>query len=162
MDPLAQLHDIALAEPTGWWPLAWGWWVLIAASIALLILTASILMRRFRMRKPLRQAQRNLTLIIEQAQPARQQIEQINQLLKACSIHYFAASNPGKLYGQPWVDFLSAQLPQRQRSIFLEVAQEPLVQLFQTQQFSASQARAVATAADLWLNHVNLGGAKHV
>ena len=37
-DLLAQLNDIQTPEPIGAWPLAWGWWVLIIASLILLFL----------------------------------------------------------------------------------------------------------------------------
>ena len=36
---LSKLHDIIVPEPVSWWPLAPGWWVLIAAlAIALAVL----------------------------------------------------------------------------------------------------------------------------
>lgn len=162
MDPLAQLHDIALAEPTGWWPLAWGWWVLIAIIVTITAVTTFVLVRRAKLRKPLRQAQQQLAQINTQSMPAQQQVEQINQLLKMCCIHYFAAFNPGQLHGKPWIEFLTAQLPQRHRATFLKKSQTTLVQLFQASDFNTPDANALVAAASLWLKHVQLKGGNHV
>lgn len=45
---LQQLRDIRLPEPVGWWPLAPGWWALIAllCSLMLLIIAWGYLRRR--------------------------------------------------------------------------------------------------------------------
>lgn len=50
---LAKLRDIRLPEPIGWWPLAPGWWVLIAI-VFLCILVGLVL--EFRRRRTLRHA----------------------------------------------------------------------------------------------------------
>lgn len=44
---LAQLRDIRLPEPIGWWPLAPGWWLLLALiSLALLAILAWTVLRK--------------------------------------------------------------------------------------------------------------------
>ncbi len=47
---LEKLRDIRLPEPIGWWPLAPGWWALIAVALLIVLATAvwSILRRRTR------------------------------------------------------------------------------------------------------------------
>lgn len=47
---LEGLRDIRLPEPIGWWPLAPGWWALIAVALLIVLATAvwSILRRRTR------------------------------------------------------------------------------------------------------------------
>ena len=47
---LEKLRDIRLPEPIGWWPLAPGWWALIALAVLLLAagVTWTILRRRTR------------------------------------------------------------------------------------------------------------------
>ena len=42
------MRDIHLAEAISWWPLAWGWWLVIVVSIAALILLFYALYRRHR------------------------------------------------------------------------------------------------------------------
>ena len=61
MDPeQIPLRDLHLPEPVGWWPLAWGWWILIAlalAGIAYLLLRA---WRQWRANRPRRIALQQL------------------------------------------------------------------------------------------------------
>lgn len=50
---LAKLHDIRLPEPIGWWPLAPGWWMLIALILFCVLAGLAI---EFRRRRSLRHA----------------------------------------------------------------------------------------------------------
>lgn len=43
---LAKLHDIRLPEPIGWWPLAPGWWVLIALALPCVLVALALELRR--------------------------------------------------------------------------------------------------------------------
>lgn len=47
-DPLAQLRDIHLPEPIGWWPLAIGWYILIALALFLASIIAHWLYKKHR------------------------------------------------------------------------------------------------------------------
>ncbi|MFZ1725554.1 MAG: DUF4381 domain-containing protein [Albidovulum sp.] len=50
---LAKLHDIRLPEPIGWWPLAPGWWALLALG-SITVLTVVVL--EYRRRRTVRYA----------------------------------------------------------------------------------------------------------
>ena len=42
MDPLAQLNDIQTPSDVDWWPLAWGWWAVIALALLIIVLTRRV------------------------------------------------------------------------------------------------------------------------
>lgn len=62
-DPLAQLRDIHLPEPVAWWPLAFGWWVLIGLLAVALLLLSRHLILRYQSKLYRRQALVKLSLI---------------------------------------------------------------------------------------------------
>ena len=47
-DPLAELRDIHLPEAVSLWPLAPGWWLLLALIAAVLGLSIAVWLRRYR------------------------------------------------------------------------------------------------------------------
>ena len=60
-DPLAQLRDIHLPEPVGWWPPAPGWWIVALVLLLLIFFTTRYLIARHRQRQFRRQAKHLLT-----------------------------------------------------------------------------------------------------
>ncbi|HXT82451.1 MAG TPA: DUF4381 family protein, partial [Acetobacteraceae bacterium] len=45
---LANLHDLALPAPIAWWPLQFGWWVVAACLLAIVLLLLADGVRRYR------------------------------------------------------------------------------------------------------------------
>ena len=64
-DPLSQLADIHLPDPVSIWPLAPGWWVLIALFIMFLIWLSYKAFRRLILHKRLQAAQDELAKAID-------------------------------------------------------------------------------------------------
>jgi uncharacterized protein DUF4381 len=60
-DPLAQLRDIHLPEPVGWWPPAPGWWIIALLLFLLILFATKYLIARHRQRQFRRQAKSLLT-----------------------------------------------------------------------------------------------------
>lgn len=112
-DPLSQLKDIHLPDPVGLWPLAWGWWVLLAL-IVIGIALGVYLWRRHRARNHYRQ------LALIELQRARAQVDQDGELahyLQQVSIILRRAAITGlperylaNLKGEAWLQWLDAQL----------------------------------------------------
>lgn len=65
-DPLAQLRDIHLPAEVSWWPLAWGWWLLISLAGAALIGLIWTLLKRYQGRLYRRQAQAQIDRLQQQ------------------------------------------------------------------------------------------------
>ncbi|WP_051235693.1 DUF4381 domain-containing protein [Marinimicrobium agarilyticum] len=121
-DPLAQLKDIHLPEPVGWWPLAWGWWLLIA----LLLIALGLIVWRWRARRR-RQRYRQEALAVlrhayqryrdeadDSAAASRVYLQTVSELLRRTALSALPAnrhSDVATLGGQRWLRFLDASAP---------------------------------------------------
>ena len=97
-DDLANLRDILEPEPVTWWPLAVGWWFLIA--LLLLTLTAMVIWwtRRWRARAYRRQALAELNDL--------QTPLEIAQLLKRTALDVTSREDVAALCGPAWIQWL--------------------------------------------------------
>lgn len=112
-NPLDALADVSLGNEITWWPLAWGWWLVIALTWVLIITGIVIALRAYRQRRVKRLALRALNMLNEHAQDSMQQAHAI--LRRAC-LGYFASADVASLHGQAWVDFLMQEYDKRRAS----------------------------------------------
>ena len=109
-DPLAQLKDIHLPAPIGWWPLAPGWYCLAIGLLLLLLAVVYYFYRRHQWAKPKKQA---LYLLqqYEQAyvtdQNAQLAAQRISELLKRVALVYYPRAEVANLSGEAWLLFLT-------------------------------------------------------
>lgn len=109
-DPLANLPDITLPQETiGWWPLAWGWWVIIVSTV---LMTVSIFIWRRHQR--LQNRWRVEALVIcnhlyddyrEHKDPHRYAVD-ITRLMKRIIKIRLSRHSTQPLEGEHWTDFL--------------------------------------------------------
>lgn len=104
MDPLANLKDIHLPDPVGFWPLALGWWLLIAMLIVFLLL-ALVGYRKYQAQRARRQA--------KQALKQADSPQQILTLLKTLCLSYFPRELVAGLHGESLQMFLLQQIKSR-------------------------------------------------
>lgn len=103
---LAQLEDIQIPDPIGWWPLPLSVWSMLVAFLGLGIGLAWYLWNRHKNNRYRREALAQLPLILAQQPSAAQQIMALNHLLKQVAITHYGRSRVSPLTGQAWVDFL--------------------------------------------------------
>src|SRR5690554_7495111 len=84
MDPLAQLNDIVELDHVSAWPLAWGWWLLLALLLLTLITCALWYIQTRRKTALLRTTKKNIAQCSSVAEVSTQ--------LKIVALHYFAHS----------------------------------------------------------------------
>lgn len=101
-DPLAALRPLHAPAPISWWPPALGWWLVLFAIIALLI----VIYRYWRRMAPQRAALRELELL-NQA-PDDHPIATLNQLLKRYAMVCWPTKTVASLSGKAWLEFLDA------------------------------------------------------
>ncbi|MEH6589543.1 MAG: DUF4381 domain-containing protein [Halioglobus sp.] len=115
-DPLAALHPLRDPAAIGWWPLAPGWWMLIALVIALLLLCAWLWLRRYRACAYRRQAQIQLDQLIQSWRSDNDTSAYLgatNALLKSVCLHAFPWRDVAAINGSRWIDFLNQTMPEK-------------------------------------------------
>lgn len=121
-DPLAQLRDIHLPESTGWWPLAWGWWVVLA----LIVLGLGFALYRLRIKRRRQRYRQEALVELERAYRHYREgsdtaayLQSLNQLLRRAALSALPPerhSSVAGLSGEAWLDFLDEQLPESHRA----------------------------------------------
>ena len=103
-----ELRDIHLPEPVSWWPIAPGWWILLAS---VLLLTAVIYIARKAYKN--RQLKREIKAELEQIKARYRQTqnkprlaEALSVLLRRTSISFYPKSDIAGLIGHDWLAYL--------------------------------------------------------
>jgi len=114
MDPQAiPLRGLHLPEPVGWWPLAPGWWVLLAMLvIACGLLVRAWLRRRAHSaarRKALRQLEESRSAFVYHGNPVVLGAE-VSELLRRAMLAYAPRSEVAGLTGEDWLAWLDRDL----------------------------------------------------
>ena len=150
MDPLAQLNDIQTPAGVDWWPLAWGWWAVIALALLIIVLTARAWYRHRQFTKAKREA-----LATFSAEPAQAAVN-TNQLLKRVAKHYFGAEAVSALYGDKWLQFLQSTVSNK-HAVSMAAGLEVMIgKVYQQSLCSDAEASDIFTAASIWLKQANL------
>ncbi|XOV78355.1 MAG: DUF4381 domain-containing protein [Aestuariibacter sp.] len=105
MNPLEQLNDIQLTDAVGFWPPAYGWWLVsFIGLLTIVIVTKWALARRRNniARKQFLQELQDLT--------PDNGLQHINILLKRACISYYGNRRIAPLYGKDWLAFLLQQV----------------------------------------------------
>lgn len=108
-DPLAQLRDIHVPVPGGWWPPAPGWWLL-----ALLVLTGVaaglwLLYRRYQRNTYRRQAREEMEGAwrkLQQNGDRNSYVLTLSRILRRAARAAYPAHRVNGLQGEAWLDFL--------------------------------------------------------
>lgn len=107
---LAQLRDIHLPAPIGWWPLAPGWYGL-AGLILLMILTGLFFFHRHYLNGRAKRHALRLLESYRQQYPhsANSQLTsaRVSELLKRVALVYFPRQKVAGLQGDSWLSFLN-------------------------------------------------------
>jgi len=117
MDPQQiPLRDLHLPDAIGWWPIAPGWWFLIALAVAALgyFLYRSFL--KWRRNAPRRIALRELKRIQQEYQHGVDEISlaiELSELLRRTMLAYAPRDEVAGLTGEGWLRWLDRGLDER-------------------------------------------------
>ncbi|MCK8070227.1 DUF4381 domain-containing protein [Vibrio sp. 1CM23M] len=104
--PLDLSPVIAPDAPT-WWPLAWGWWVVIITAITLIALTFFILKRRKNNQQTKQEA---LSYFSNSQSQDGLSPSKAQDIVRQAALSYFPRKKIAGLSGNDWLEFLDVQL----------------------------------------------------
>lgn len=107
---LAQLHDIHMPDPIGWWPLAPGWYGLLLLTLMALLALVFFFSRHYFNGRAKRQALLILKTYQQQYPKelnGQQSAARVSELLKRVALRYFPRAQVASLQGEAWVKFLN-------------------------------------------------------
>ena len=108
------LRDLQLPEAIGWWPLAPGWWVVLAIVGAVLGYVLWRTYKRWQFNAPRRFALRELaryeTEFLEHRDPIRLG-KQVSELLRRGMLAYAPRDEVAGLTGEAWLAWLDRGMP---------------------------------------------------
>lgn len=106
---LSQLPPLALPNPVSWWPIAIGWWLLLAlvftaAGLALLLIRRHY--RSTRLIKSSRQTLNTIYLQYSSNQNSIQYLSSCNQLIRSFCLKQYHCNKLAVLSGEQWLKAL--------------------------------------------------------
>ena len=120
MNPEMMLSQLApLREPVAisWWPLAPGWWMVLALG-AVLLTGLSLWLRKRR----LRTAYRRMALAaLNELRSREAKQDELNWLLKAAALRAYPRERVAGLHGAQWQQFLASSCPKVASNAFAEL-----------------------------------------
>ena len=108
------LRDLHLPEPVSWWPLALGWWFVIAVAAVVLIWLLRRAFNKWRSNAPRRFAVRELDSIENDYLQHRNTVlmaQKVSELLRRSMLAYAPRDEVAGLTGESWLQWLDQGLP---------------------------------------------------
>lgn len=103
-----QLQDIHLPESASFWPLALGWWLLLALLVVVIAWLIVKVLKRAKQRKYRAKIFAKFDVLEKklEAKPSNMVIAEINTLLRQVAVTYYPRSKTASLTGGDWLQFL--------------------------------------------------------
>lgn len=113
---MEQLHDIEGIDPSSYWPLALGWWLVMLIVLILTFLLAFFIWRRLAYKrswksdalKQLHTLEKELT-----ETTARETATALSEFMRRIAITRFSRDECAGLIGERWLEWLTAHDPRR-------------------------------------------------
>ena len=107
------LRDLHLPDPVGMWPLAPGWWLVLAVAAGVAVWLLSIAWRRHRVNAPRRYALRELAAIESSYRRHQDAVlfgKEISELLRRGMLAYAPREEVAGLTGEAWLAWLDRDM----------------------------------------------------
>jgi len=116
----SRLHDIHELDPVGVWPLAAGWWLIIALAVLTVLLIVGVRRWRPDWQRFLprygwtRDAERELALLRDRVERGdiKTLASELSELLRRIAIARCGRDRCAGLHGEPWLDWLADHDPE--------------------------------------------------
>ena len=103
--PVLDLKDIHLPEPVSWWPIAPGWWIIIASLLLITIIifiSRKIYLNR-QLKRDINTELENIKLRFQITNNKLELAQSLSILLRRASISYYPDKNIAGLTGKDWL-----------------------------------------------------------
>ena len=107
MDPLSALKDIHLPEPISWWPLSFGWYLVILLVLIACYGLFTVSYYLYKNGAPKRAALRLLKQYEKNHQDTKETCTNLSELLKRVALVYFPQEHVAGLSDDEWISFLN-------------------------------------------------------
>ncbi|MFT6311212.1 MAG: hypothetical protein ACJAQS_001583 [Porticoccus sp.] len=117
-DPLAQLRDIHLPDSLSMWPMAMGWWILLALIILLLALIGWGIRRHLANKKRQAMIQRELNKLLSDYKiqgDFQHYLQSLSELLKRAAISLRGDNHVAAYAGNTWQQYVYQYARQDQK-----------------------------------------------
>jgi len=149
LDPLAQLKDIQLPEQINNYPVAPGWWLLLALVITLLIWAVIALLKYRKIRKDKNSALAHLDFLKKND---NENCADYIAIIKWAALQYFPRVEVASLYGKQFQQFLLSVLPEKQQAQFKQLPLDIFDNIYK--EFNNSEHLSdLQQATYHWLSH---------
>ncbi|KGJ86732.1 DUF4381 domain-containing protein [Colwellia psychrerythraea] len=142
-----QLHDIHLPEQISNFPIAPGWWLLLA----LLMISAVWLYRKRKQVMRINACKKQALAVL--ANNPKLSAKECIALLKWAAMQYVNRQQLAKLYGTDFQQFLTKQLPQKHQNTFAQLSSAAFKGQYQAEKTALNINSDCHQATKLWLTH---------
>jgi len=144
-----ELNDIHIPEPITNYPIAYGWWLLSAITLIVIVFLFIKSRQKAKLKRHQQQAIKQL-----KNSPNMSNTDVI-ALLKWAAMHYFSRVQLAKLFGEQFQQFLIEKLTEKHQKEFKQLSTPAFSEQYQAQtnKPSAKTNQELYQAAILWLTH---------
>ncbi|AJI75207.1 DUF4381 domain-containing protein [Francisella noatunensis] len=153
-DLLAQLKDIYLpARVSQWWPLAYGWWLLLGLIVLTFIIFLIILHFRKKRNSYKDSIVNDFRRTIEETQQnkPKEALQNISVYLKRVALQKFPNQEIKTLHGEQWLEFLDSKMKKQN---FKNTKANMLVNSYRAIELDRQTLNEILTVAEQWLRRV--------
>ncbi|QEO58058.1 DUF4381 domain-containing protein [Francisella marina] len=153
-DLLAQLKDIYLpARVFQWWPLAYGWWLLLGLIVLTFIIFLIILHFRKKRNSYKDSIVNDFRMTIEETQQnkPKEALQNISVYLKRVALQKFPNQEIKTLHGEQWLEFLDSKMKKQN---FKNTKANMLVNSYRAIELDRQTLNEILTVAEQWLRRV--------
>ncbi len=144
-----ELRDIHLPEQISNYPVAYGWWLLVALIILMIVMAIIKIRKKSKINQVKKQA---LSQLKNDSQMTN---SDMIALLKWAAMHYFSRAELAKLFGESLKEFLVSKLPIKHQQSFSTLSEQAFINQYQAHGEENNNTDAdekLQQAALLWLN----------
>ncbi|MEY8702111.1 DUF4381 domain-containing protein [Francisella philomiragia] len=153
-DLLAQLKDIYLpVRVSQWWPLAYGWWLLLGLIVLAFIIFLIILHFRKKRNSYKDSIVNDFRRTIEETQQnkPKEALQNISVYLKRVALQKFPNKEIKTLHGEQWLEFLDSKMKNQN---FKNTKANMLANSYRAVELDKQTLNEILTVSEQWLRRV--------